>query len=185
MADFNTSETKKNLEAAFAGESQASVKYGYYSKQAAKEGYQQIGAIFGETSHNENTHAKMWFKILHDGGNTPGKVLDTKFNLQDAAAGEHFEWTEMYQGFAETAKAEGFTQIAQLFEEVGKIEKHHDERYNQLIARLEAGAVFKRDGVKAWKCRQCGHIHFGSEAPAVCPVCGHPQAYFEELCENF
>jgi rubrerythrin len=185
MTDFMTSQTKANLEFAFAGESQANTKYAYFANQAGKEGYQQIGALFAETGHNEAQHAKIWFKILRNNGAVGGKLPDTMANLNEAADGEHGEWTDMYKGFAETAHAEGFEDIAALFEAVGAIEKGHEERYRKLIARLEAGEVFQRDGVKAWKCRQCGHIHFGTEAPKVCPVCGHPQAYFEELSENY
>lgn len=178
--DFESSQTKKNLEAAFAGESQATVKYGYYAAKAKKEGYVQIGNIFDETSGNERMHAKLWFKYLHD-GDIPG----TEDNLKDAAAGEHYEWTDMYKGFAETAKEEGFTEIAAKFSLVGGVEKHHEERYQKLLERVEKGEVFARPGVKVWKCLKCGHLHVGAEAPKVCPVCGHPQSYFEEQAINY
>jgi len=183
--DFATSKTKGNLEHAFAGESQATNKYSYYASKARTDGYQQIAAIFDETSGNEREHAKLWFKILHNDGATNGSVPDTLVNLADAAAGEHEEWTEMYKGFAETAKEEGFVIIAALFEMVGSIEKHHEERYRQLIERIEAGEVFEREGVKVWKCRNCGYLHIGAEAPEQCPACAHPKAYFEENVENY
>ncbi len=160
--DFENSQTKKNLEAAFAGESQATNKYSYYASKAKKEGYVQISNIFSETSGNEREHAKLWFKYLHD-----GDVPDTLANLKDAAAGENYEWTDMYKGFAETADAEGFKEIAAKFRMVGEVEKHHEERYNN------------------WKCLNCGHIHVGETAPKVCPVCNHPQSYFEELAINY
>lgn len=178
--DFENSQTKKNLEAAFAGESQATNKYSYYASKAMKEGYGQIAAIFTETSGNEREHAKLWFKYLHD-----GDVPDTLTNLKDAAAGENYEWTDMYKGFAETAKEEGFTEIAAKFKMVGDIEKSHEERYNKLVERVEKGEVFNRPGVKVWKCTNCGHLHVGPEAPKVCPVCNHPQSYFEEQAINY
>lgn len=178
--EFNDSQTKKNLEAAFAGESQAAMKYGYYGKQAGKDGYQQIGAIFDETAHNESYHAKVWFKYLHNGG-----IPDTVTNLKDAAAGEKWEWTDMYAGFAKVAHEEGFEEIAAKFELVAKIEKTHEERYNTLLERIETGEVFSREGVNVWQCRQCGHLHVGAEAPQVCPVCGHPQAYFQQPAKNY
>ena len=178
--DFESSQTKKNLEHAFAGESQAATKYGYYAKQARKEGYTGIGDIFEETSGNETAHAKIWFRYLHD-----GQIPSTPENLKDAAAGEHGEWTSMYKEFAETAKAEGFDEIAAKFAAVGEIEKAHEERYNALLARLDAGEVFKRDDVVVWKCSVCGHLHVGKEAPEVCPVCGHPKAYFQVQCVNY
>ncbi len=178
--EFQNSQTKKNLEAAFAGESQACVKYGYYAKQALKEGYAAIADIFTETSGNENAHAKLWFRFLHD-----GEIPETTQNLRDAAAGENYEWTDMYAGFAKTAKEEGFPKIAAKFEAVGAIEKAHEERYNQLVERLDKGEVFKRDDVVVWKCSVCGHLHVGAEAPKVCPVCGHPQAYFVQQVVNY
>ena len=180
MVDFESSQTKKNLEYAFAGESQATNKYAYFASKAKKEGYEQIAAIFTETSGNEREHAKIWFKQLH-GGEVPG----TLENLYAAAEGENEEWTKMYAEFAETAKAEGFDQIAALFKGVGGIEKEHEERYRQLIAKVEAGEVFKMGEVVAWKCRNCGYIHFGTEAPQVCPICKHPRSYFERRAENY
>ena len=178
--DFETSQTKKNLEAAFAGESQATNKYAYYSSMAKKEGYVQISQIFAETSGNEREHAKMWFKYLHDGA-----VPDTLTNLRDAAAGENYEWTDMYAGFAETAEAEGFKEIAAKFRLVAKIEQAHEERYLKLAERVEKGEVFEREGVKVWKCINCGHLHVGPKAPKVCPACMHPQSFFEEQVVNY
>ena len=180
MTDFANSQTKKNLEAAFAGESQASRKYSYYAKKAKKEGYVQIGDIFEETSGNESEHAKLWFKYLHD-----GDVPDTLTNLKDAAAGENYENTDMYPTFAKVAKEEGFNEIAAKFELVGAIEKSHEDRYNKLVERVEKGEVFAREGVKVWKCTVCGHLHVGDKAPEVCPVCGHPKAFFEEQALNY
>ena len=178
--DFENSQTKKNLEAAFAGESQACVKYGFYAKQASKDGYQQIADIFNETSGNENVHAKLWFKYLHD-----GKVPATPEALKDAAAGENYEWTTMYADFAKTAEEEGFKEIAAKMRLVGEIEKAHDERYNKLLERVESGEVFERPGVKVWQCLKCGHLHVGPTAPKVCPVCGHPPSYFQERALNY
>lgn len=178
--DFESSQTKKNLEYAFAGESQAHTKYQYYASQAKKEGYVQIQQIFLETSLNEKEHAKLWFKYLHGGA-----VPDTLTNLLDAAAGENGEWTEMYAEFAATAKEEGFTEIAAKFKMVGDIERAHEERYRKLAEHVEAGDVFERAGVKVWKCLNCGHLHVGAKAPKVCPVCMHPQSYFEEQAVNY
>ena len=178
--DFESSQTKKNLEAAFAGESQAHTKYEYYASKAKKEGYVQISNIFTETSLNEKEHAKLWFKYLHD-----GDVPTTAENLKDAASGENYEWTDMYDGFAKTAKEEGFTEIAAKFQMVGAIEKAHEERYNTLLKHVEAQDVFTRAGVKVWKCLNCGHLHVGETAPKVCPVCNHPQSYFEEQAINY
>ena len=178
--DFQNSETKKNLEAAFAGESQATNKYAYYASKAKKDGYVQISNIFAETSGNEREHAKMWFKYLHDGA-----VPDTATNLVDAAAGENDEWTDMYPAFAAKAREEGFNEIAAKFDMVGKIEKAHEERYKKLVESVEKGEVFSREGVKVWKCLNCGHLHVGPKAPKVCPVCNHPQAYFEEQVVNY
>ena len=178
--DFENSQTKKNLEAAFAGESQAHTKYRYYASKAKKDGYVQISNIFAETAGNESEHAKLWFKYLHDGA-----VPDTLQNLRDAAAGENYEWTEMYDEFAKTAEAEGFDEIAAKFRGVGAVEKAHEERYNKLVERVEAGEVFEREGVKVWKCLNCGHLHVGPEAPEVCPVCNHPKSYFEERVVNY
>ncbi|MDO4807023.1 MAG: rubrerythrin family protein [Coriobacteriales bacterium] len=178
--DFQDSQTKKNLEAAFAGESQATNKYAYYASKAKKDGYVQIANIFAETSGNEREHAKLWFKYLHDGA-----VPDTLTNLLDAAAGENYEWTDMYAGFAKTADEEGFKEIAAKFRLVGNIEKAHEERYRKLAERIEKGEVFEREGVKVWKCLNCGHLHVGEKAPKVCPACNHPQSYFEEQVVNY
>ena len=169
-----------NLLAAFAGESQARNKYTYYASKAKKEGYEQIAALFSETADNEKEHAKIWFKLLHD-----GDVPDTAANLTDAAAGEHDEWTDMYAEFARTAKEEGFGKIAALFEMVAQIEKTHEERYLRLLANLENGLVFSKEGESVWVCRNCGHVVVGRSAPEVCPVCAHPRAYFEVKAENF
>lgn len=178
--DFETSRTHANLMAAFAGESQAHTKYGYYASAAKKEGYEQISGIFTETSGNEKEHAKLWFKLLHGGA-----VPDTIANLKDAAAGEHYEWTDMYKEFAEVAREEGFTEIAIMFEGVAKVEKEHEERYKKLLENIEKGIVFKKDGVVLWKCRNCGYIHAAASAPEACPVCKHPKAYFELKAENY
>ena len=178
--DIKGTQTEKNLQAAFAGESQAATKYGYYAKQAKKEGYVGIGSYFEETAGNETAHAKIWFRYLHDGA-----IPTTAENLRDAAGGENYEWTEMYKEFAETARQEGFDEIAARMDAIAAIEKAHEERYNQLLARLEAGEVFKRDDVVVWKCSVCGHLHVGKEAPEVCPVCAHPQAYFEQKVVNY
>ena len=178
--ELKGSRTEANLMAAFAGESQARNKYTYYASKAKKEGYEQIAAIFTETADNEKEHAKMWFKLLHDGG-----VPDTITNLKDAAAGEKYEWTDMYAEFAKVAKEEGFDRIAYLFEAVGKIEKEHEERYNKLLKNIEDGKVFECGEIKIWKCRNCGHIHVGLKAPEMCPVCDHPKAYFEIKAENY
>ncbi|MGF6906691.1 rubrerythrin [Fusobacterium sp. PH5-44] len=180
MKELKGTKTEKNLMSAFAGESQASIKYGYYASKAKKEGYVQIGSIFEETSRNEKEHAKIWFKLLH-GGDIP----TTLTNLEDAAGGENYEWTDMYATFAKEAKEEGFDKIAFLFEGVGKIEKHHEERYRKLIQNLEKDLVFKKSEKIYWICDNCGHIHEGENAPSKCPVCDHPQAYFQELSENY
>ncbi len=178
--ELKGSKTEQNLMTAFAGESQARNKYTYYASKAKKDGYEQIAAIFEETANNEKEHAKMWFKELHG-----GEVPSTLDNLKDAAAGENYEWTDMYDGFAKTAKEEGFDRIAYLFEEVAKIEKEHEERYRKLITNIEEGLVFSRDGDKIWICRNCGHIVIGKDAPKVCPVCAHSQSYFEIKKENY
>ena len=178
--ELKGSKTWTNLETAFAGESQARVKYEYYSSQAKKDGYEQIAAIFAETSANEKEHAKLWYKQLHG-----GKVGPTTENLKLAAEGENYEWTEMYKEMAQTAREEGFEKLAFLFEGVGKIEKEHEERYLTLLKNLEEGKVFEKDGEYVWKCRNCGHLHFGRTAPQVCPVCAHPQAYFELQAKNY
>ncbi len=178
--ELKGSRTEANLMAAFAGESQARNKYTYYASQAKKDGYQQIAAIFEETAANEKEHAKLWFKLLH-GGKVPG----TLENLADAAAGENYEWTDMYATFAKEAKEEGFDHIAFLFEEVGKIEKEHEERYRKLISNIEGGLVFSREGDAIWQCSNCGHIVIGKQAPEVCPVCAHPQSYFQLKATNY
>jgi len=178
--EFKGSRTEANLMAAFAGESQARNKYTYYASKAKKDGYEQIAALFTETAENEKEHAKIWFKLLHDGA-----VPDTMANLADAAAGERYEWTDMYATFAREAKEEGFDHIAFLFEQVAKIEKEHEERYRRLLANIEEGIVFSRDGDTIWKCRNCGHIVIGKQAPEVCPVCVHPKSYFEIKAENY
>lgn len=176
--DLKGSKTEKNLLAAFAGESQARMRYNYFASVAKKEGYEQISAIFTETADNEKEHAKIWFKLLDGIGSTPE-------NLKEAANGENYEWTSMYKEFAEEAKAEGFSTIAKLFEMVAEIEKHHEERYLELLKNLDENEVFKKDGKVFWKCRNCGHIHEGEKAPEICPVCDHPQAYFEVVCHNW
>ena len=180
MKELKGSKTEKNLMEAFAGESQARNKYTFYASKAKKEGYEQIAAIFTETADNEKEHAKMWFKELHG-----GEVPSTMENLIDAAAGERGEWTEMYKRMAEEAREEGFIWIAMKFEGVAAIEKRHEERYNKLLEIVKKKTVFKKTSKKVWICRNCGHIHVGNEAPKVCPVCSHPQAYFEILTEEF
>lgn len=172
------SKTEQNLMAAFAGESQARNKYDYYASKAKKDGYEQIAAIFQETANNEKEHAKLWFKLFHG-------INDTLDNLLDAAAGENYEWTEMYKGFAEVADEEGFHDIAEKFRGVAAIEKTHEERYNKLATAVKGGEVFVKLTESVWVCRNCGHIHVGKEAPKVCPVCAHPQAYFELRCEYY
>ena len=179
MANLKGSKTEANLLAAFAGESQARNKYTQYASKAKTEGYVQIAQLFEETANNEKEHAKIWFKLLHDG---IGSTMD---NLADAAAGENYEWTDMYATFAKEAREEGFEAIAKLFEGVAAIEKEHEERYRKLLENVEGGLVFSRDGDMIWKCGNCGHIHVGKEAPAVCPVCAHPQAYFQVKAENY
>jgi len=180
MADIKGTKTEKNLMTAFAGEAQARTKYTYYASQAKKEGYEQIAAIFMETAENEKEHAKLWFKLLHG-----GSIGTTAENLQDAANGENYEWTEMYKTFAEEARAEGFNDIAAMFEGVAKVEKEHEERYLKLLANVKDGKVFIKDDVVVWKCRNCGHIHVGKAAPEICPVCKHPKAFFELKAENY
>ena len=178
--ELKGSKTEQNLRTAFAGESQAYNKYGYYASKAKKEGYVQIGNLFEETAGNEKEHAKIWFKLLHDGA-----VPDTIENLKDAADGENYEWTDMYAKFAAEAREEGFDHIAFLFEGVGKIEKEHEERYRKLLANIEGGIVFSRDGECIWQCSNCGHIVIGKNAPQLCPICAHPQAYFQLKPENY
>jgi len=183
--DFKGSRTEANLQAAFAGESQARNKYTYYASQARKDNFEQMAAIFEETAGNEKEHAKIWFKLLMNNGATNGTLPPTMQNLADAAAGEHFEWTDMYPGFEAAAREEGFTAIAELFKMVGAIEKEHEDRYRQLIENIENDEVFKRPKVMVWRCINCGHLHVGETAPAVCPVCNHPQAYFELMYKNY
>lgn len=180
MKELKGTKTEANLMAAFAGESQARNKYTYYASKAKKDGFEQIASLFLETADNEKEHAKIWFKLLHG-----GQVPDTATNLKDAAAGENYEWTDMYAGFAVTAREEGFTDIAALFEGVAKIEKEHEERYLKLLENVEKGLVFSKDGDTIWKCGNCGHIYIGKKAPVVCPVCAHPQAYFLIKAENY
>lgn len=179
MNNLKGTKTEENLKVAFAGESQARNKYSYYASRAKKDGYVQIAALFEETANNEKEHAKLWFKLLHDG------MPDTIANLKDAADGENYEWTEMYTEMAKTAKEEGFDHIAYLFEEVGKIEKEHEERYRKLLKNIEDGLVFSKEGDAIWQCSNCGHIVVGKKAPEVCPVCNHPQAYFQVKAENY
>ena len=178
--ELKGSKTEQNLMAAFAGESQARNKYTYFASKAKKDGYEQIAAIFEETANNEKEHAKMWFKLLEG-----GEIKPTEDNLKAAAEGENYEWTDMYKGFALTAKEEGFDHIAYLFEEVAKIEKEHEERYKKLLKNIEDELVFSSDGDTIWICRNCGHIVIGKNAPKVCPVCSHPQSYFERKANNY
>src|SRR5574344_1820113 len=180
MKELKGTKTEKNLQTAFAGESQARNKYTYFASKAKKDGYEQIAAIFEETAGNEKEHAKMWYKLLHG-----GKVNDTIQNLEDAAAGENYEWTDMYAQMAKDARDEGFDEIAEKFELVAAIEKHHEERYLKLLQNVKEGLVFSREGDRIWKCRNCGHIVIGPKAPDVCPTCNHPQSYFEISAENY
>ena len=179
MADLKGSKTEKNLETAFAGESMARNKYTYFASKARKDGYVQIANIFEETANNEKEHAKMWFKLLNDG------IGSTAECLLAAAEGENYEWTDMYAHFAKEAKEEGFTEIARLFEGVAKVEKEHEDRYRKLLANVEGDMVFSKDGDVVWQCSNCGHICIGKKAPEVCPVCAHPQAYFQVKAENY
>lgn len=178
--ELKGSKTEKNLQAAFAGESMARNKYTYYASKAKKDGFVQIADIFEETASNEKEHAKIWFKLLHD-----GEVPATAVNLADAADGEKYEWTDMYATFAKEAREEGFTRIANLFEMVGKIEKEHEERYRRLLDNVNGELVFSSDGDVVWVCSNCGHIHVGKKAPLKCPVCDHPQSYFHIRAENY
>ena len=178
--ELKGSKTEQNLMAAFAGESQARNKYTYFASKAKKDGYEQIAAIFEETANNEKEHAKIWFKLLEGGA-----IKSTEENLKAAAEGENYEWTDMYKEFAITAKEEGFDHIAYLFEEVAKIEKEHEERYKKLLKNIEDEVVFSNDGDAIWICRNCGHIVIGKNAPKVCPVCAHPQSYFERKANNY
>ena len=178
--ELKGSKTEQNLLKAFAGESQARNKYTYFASKAKKEGYEQIAALFEETANNEKEHAKMWFKELNG-----GEIPTTTENLQAAIDGENYEWTDMYKEFAETAREEGFTQLAFKFEAVAKIEKAHEERYKKLLNNIEDKKVFSKDGDAIWICRNCGHIVIGKDAPNICPVCNHPQSYFEVKAENY
>ena len=178
--ELKGTKTEQNLMTAFAGESQARNKYTYYASKAKKDGYEQLAAIFEETANNEKEHAKLWFKELHG-----GQIPSTEENLKDAAAGENYEWTDMYKEFAETAREEGFTRLAFLFEEVAKIEKEHEERYLTLLKNIEDDRVFKKTENKIWICRNCGHVYEGEEALTVCPVCAHPQSYMEVRADNY
>ena len=179
MAQLKGSRTEKNLMAAFSGESMAHAKYSYYASKAKKDGYVQISELFEETAANEKEHAKIWFKLLHDG------IGPTTSNLKDAADGENYEWTDMYAGFAKEARAEGFEQIANLFEGVAAIEKEHEERYRKLLANIEGGLVFSRDEEMIWQCSNCGHIVIGKKAPELCPICKHPKDYFQIKASNY
>ena len=178
--DLKGTKTEKKLKEAFAGESQARNKYTFFASQAKKDGYEQIAEIFQETAENEKAHAKMWYKLLNG-----GKISSTAENLKEAANGENYEWTDMYEKMAKEAREEGFDHIAYLFEEVGKIEKEHEQRFKDLLDKVEDGTVFEAGEVKIWKCRNCGHIVVGTKAPEVCPVCAHPKAYFEIKAENY
>lgn len=178
MNNYAGTQTEKNLEAAFAGESQARNKYTYFASKAKKEGFEQIAALFQKTADNEKEHAKMWFKELEGIGNTAE-------NLLEAANGENYEWTDMYAGFAETAEKEGFTELAAKFRLVAAIEKHHEERYRALLKNVEAQEVFEKSEITVWECRNCGHIVVGKKAPEMCPTCAHPQSYFEVHSENY
>ncbi len=180
MPDLKGTKTEKNLWAAFAGESQARNKYTYYASQAKKDGFVQISKIFEETANNEKEHAKIWFKALHG-----EKIPDTLKNLEDAADGEHYEWTDMYAQFAKEAKEEGFDTLSALFELVGKIEKEHEERYRALLEAVKNSTVFAKNEIVVWECSNCGHIHTGEKAPEICPVCKHPQAYFFMKAKNY
>ena len=180
MKELKGTKTEKNLQEAFAGESMARNKYTYFASKARKEGYEQIAAIFEETAQNEKEHAKLWFKLLEG-----GEIKDTMANLHEAAEGENYEWTDMYEKMAKEADEEGFPQIAAKMRMVGAVEKHHEERYRRLIQNIEDGLVFSREGDTIWVCRNCGHVHVGKKAPGVCPVCAHPQSFFEIKAENF
>ena len=180
MENIKGTKTEANLKAAFAGESQAFTKYSYYASKAKKDGYVQIGQLFEETAANEKEHAKIWFKLLHGGA-----VPATEVNLLDAAEGENYEWTDMYETFAKEAREEGFDRIAALFKLVGDIEKTHEERYRRLLSNIKDGAVFSKDGDMVWECSNCGHIVIGKKAPELCPVCAHPQSYFRIHAENY
>ncbi len=180
MKELKGTKTEQNLQEAFAGESKAHAKYTYYASKAKKDGFEQIAAIFNETANNEKEHAKLWFKLLEG-----GEIKDTVSNLKDAAAGENYEWTDMYDRMAKEADEEGFPEIARKFRAVGAIEKHHEERYRKLLKNIEDAIVFSRDGDSIWICRNCGHIVVGPKAPKICPVCSHPQSFFELKAENY
>lgn len=180
MKELKGTKTEQNLQTAFAGESQARNKYSYYASKAKKDGYVQIANIFEETANNEKEHAKMWFKLLHGGA-----VPSTEENLADAASGENYEWTDMYAQFAKVAREEGFDEIAEKFEQVAAIEKHHEERYLKLLDNVQKKIVFTKDGECIWQCSNCGHICVGKQAPEECPVCAHPQSYFQILAQNY
>ena len=180
MKELKGTKTEKNLLEAFAGESQARNKYSYFASRAKKDGYEQIAALFEETANNEKEHAKLWFKYLEGGA-----IQDTMTNLKSAAEGENYEWTDMYERMAREAEEEGFTEIAAKMRGVAAIEKHHEERYLQLLKNIEEGVVFTREGDKIWKCRNCGHIVIGKKAPELCPVCAHPKSYFEIAAQNY
>ena len=180
MKELKGTKTERNLQEAFAGESQARNKYTYYASKARKEGYEQIAALFEETANNEMEHAKLWFKLLHG-----GEIADTVANLEDAAEGENFEWTDMYERMAREAEEEGFKEIAYKFRAVGDIERHHEERYRRLLANIKEGLVFSREGDTVWICRNCGHIVIGKKAPEVCPVCLHKKSFFEIKAQNY
>ncbi len=178
MSKYDGTQTQKNLEAAFAGESEARNKYTYFASVAKKEGYEQIAALFQKTADNEKEHAKMWFKEMEG-------ISDTQANLKSAAEGENYEWTDMYAGFAETAEKEGFPELARKFRLVAAVEKHHEERYRALLNNIETAQVFAKSEVKVWECRNCGHIVVGTNAPEICPTCAHPQSYFEIYADNY
>ena len=178
MSKYAGTKTEKNLQAAFSGESEARNKYTYFASVAKKEGYEQISALFLKTAENEKEHAKLWFKEL-------GGIGDTAANLESAAAGEYYEWSDMYEGFAKDAEEEGFTALAAKFRLVAAVEKHHEERYRALLKNVETAQVFEKSEVKVWECRNCGHIMVGTKAPEVCPTCAHPKSYFEIHAENY
>lgn len=180
MVNFENSRTKANLMAAFAGESQAWMKYSFYADKARKDGFEQIAEIFEETAKNERQHAKIWFTLIHS-----GCIGMTQGNLRDAAGGEHFEWEEMYSEFEDTAREEGYNDIAALFKGIARIERDHEARFRRLIGNIENGRVFSRDGDAVWICRKCGHIHIGQSAPRACPICRHPQSFFQIQAENY
>lgn len=180
MKDLKGTKTEKNLQDAFAGESQARNKYTYFASKARKDGFEQIAAIFEETAQNEKEHAKLWYKLLNG-----GDISDTMANLREAAEGENYEWTDMYDRMAKEAEEEGFTAIAAKFRMVGAIERHHEERYRRLLANIEEGIVFSRDDDRIWVCRNCGHVVVGKKAPGACPVCAHPQSFFEVSAQNY